>query len=637
MLAPRRPSGGPAPVAGPRRVRRRRDVPLFAVDAAGGLLAALALDPGQRHPLLLAALAAGVGGWHARAARRHRALTVPLALAETPALCGRTVLAWAVLGALLAALAPERALPWDALTLGCAAQALTSCAGRAVVYARRRAGLARGPLPVLVVGDARAVLPVAAALLRRPGCGARPVGLVASGPAPGTHPFVTAPGHPSVSPPGSPSAGSSSAGSPFAGSSSAGSPSARSSSAGSPSAGSSPAGSASVGSASVGCAPPGSGSSGSGSLGSVPAGSASVGSAPFGHPAAGPGGGAAGTGSGSGWSGVSGPGGSGSAGGSTASGSSGVTRANGAAGALGATGATGATGRFAVGGAAGGGTAGAGVGAGPPVLTTPEEVRRALVRHGVRHVLVAGTEAHRVHAPLLRMLSGLGRELWQIVPSPPGAGAADQRAPRLAGFPCAPLAPRSPRRVPVRKRALDMAVSGTLLLLSAPLLALCALVIRVSDGPGVLFRQERIGRGGRPFTLLKFRTLRPADSREAATRWNVADDSRVTAPCRFLRRTSLDELPQLWNVFRGDMSLVGPRPERPYFVGQFSRLYEGYADRHRMPTGITGLAQVEGLRGDTSIEDRARFDNAYIDTWSLWQDVCILLRTAAVLVRPTGS
>ncbi|HEY8980310.1 MAG TPA: sugar transferase, partial [Streptomyces sp.] len=88
---------------------------------------------------------------------------------------------------------------------------------------------------------------------------------------------------------------------------------------------------------------------------------------------------------------------------------------------------------------------------------------------------------------------------------------------------------------------------------------------------------------------------------------------------------------------RGDMSLVGPRPERPYFVGQFSQTYPGYAARHRMRVGITGLAQINGLRGDTSIEDRARYDNAYIDNWSLWQDVCILLRTAAAFVRPTGS
>ncbi|MCZ0981083.1 sugar transferase [Streptomyces diastatochromogenes] len=169
------------------------------------------------------------------------------------------------------------------------------------------------------------------------------------------------------------------------------------------------------------------------------------------------------------------------------------------------------------------------------------------------------------------------------------------------------------------------------------MLLLCALAVRLSDGPGVLFRQERVGQHGRHFTLLKFRTLRPSDDTESATRWNVAGDRRMSAAGSFLRKSSLDELPQLWNVLRGDMSLVGPRPERPYFVAQFSKIHTGYAARHRMPVGLTGLAQVHGLRGDTSIEDRCRFDNHYIDHWSLWQDVCILLRTAAGLVRPTGS
>ncbi len=161
--------------------------------------------------------------------------------------------------------------------------------------------------------------------------------------------------------------------------------------------------------------------------------------------------------------------------------------------------------------------------------------------------------------------------------------------------------------------------------------------MRLTDGPGVLFRQTRVGKDGRPFVMLKFRTLRPADDREAATRWNVADDPRLTRTGRLLRRTSLDELPQLWNVLRGDMSLVGPRPERPHFVERFSRAYPGYADRHRMPVGLTGLAQVSGLRGNTSIEDRTRFDNLYIETWSLWRDVQIMLRTTALCLRSGGG
>nr|WP_223182852.1 MULTISPECIES: sugar transferase [unclassified Streptomyces] len=205
------------------------------------------------------------------------------------------------------------------------------------------------------------------------------------------------------------------------------------------------------------------------------------------------------------------------------------------------------------------------------------------------------------------------------------------------GYARRPIVPPDERRGLAAKRALDLALVVPALAFALPVLLLCALSVRLSDGPGVLFRQERVGQYGRHFTLLKFRTLRPSDETESATRWNVADDRRMSAAGRLLRKTSLDELPQLWNVLRGDMSLVGPRPERPYFVAQFSKVHTGYAARHRMPVGLTGLAQVHGLRGDTSIEDRCRFDNHYIDHWSLWQDVCILLRTAAGVVRHTGS
>ncbi|MDG9690625.1 exopolysaccharide biosynthesis polyprenyl glycosylphosphotransferase [Streptomyces mutabilis] len=276
---------------------------------------------------------------------------------------------------------------------------------------------------------------------------------------------------------------------------------------------------------------------------------------------------------------------------------------------------------------------GAGGATGLPVLTTEEEARRAAVQNGVRDVLVVHPSVRTRQEPLLRALAGAGCAVWEIdaeVPSYPGPD-------RLAGFSCRRLDPERQRPGSVGKRVLDVTVSGALLLLLSPLLLTCASVLRVVGGPGVLFRQERVGKDGRPFTLLKFRTHRPADEHESATRWSVADERRMPWFCRFLRRTSLDELLQLWNVLRGDMSLVGPRPERPYFVARFSRTHPGYADRHRVPAGITGLAQINGLRGDTSIEDRARFDNAYIDDWSLWHDVCILLRTAVALVRPTGS
>ena len=187
------------------------------------------------------------------------------------------------------------------------------------------------------------------------------------------------------------------------------------------------------------------------------------------------------------------------------------------------------------------------------------------------------------------------------------------------------------------KRLIDIVGAGAGLLMTAPVPAACALVVRMEGGPGVLFRQNRVGLDGRPFTVLKFRALRPAGDAESATRWSIAYDDRLGPVGRFLRRTSLDELPQLWNILRGDMGLVGSRPERPHFVAEFTRTFPGYDSRHRVPVGLTGLAQVNGLRGDTSIEERARFDNLYIENWSLRQDVKIILRTVLAPLRRTGG
>jgi exopolysaccharide biosynthesis polyprenyl glycosylphosphotransferase len=175
------------------------------------------------------------------------------------------------------------------------------------------------------------------------------------------------------------------------------------------------------------------------------------------------------------------------------------------------------------------------------------------------------------------------------------------------------------------KRGLDVLVAGVGLLAAAPVLAVAAVAVHVSSPGPILFRQMRVGRGGRAFALLKFRSMRMNDDSDTA--WSVADDDRVTPVGRFLRRTSLDELPQLLNILSGDMSLVGPRPERPHFVEQFVETIPGYRDRLRVPVGLTGWAQVHGLRGDTSIADRVRFDNAYIENWSLWLDIVILART----------
>ncbi|MEV5611046.1 sugar transferase [Streptomyces sp. NPDC052225] len=274
---------------------------------------------------------------------------------------------------------------------------------------------------------------------------------------------------------------------------------------------------------------------------------------------------------------------------------------------------------------------------GLPVLTTLGDMRRAVIQNGVRRAIVLGSASAPAHRPWLQGLTELRCEIWEMDPEPsPYVPQVRTAVTHVAGFRCRPVtAPPFP--VHPGKRALDLTVSALLLVLASPVLLTCALWLRVSEGPGVVFRQKRIGKDGRQFTLLKFRTHRPSDAIESATRWSVANDHQMPWFCRFLRRTSLDELLQLWNVFRGDMSLVGPRPERPYFVVKFSEMHPGYSARHRMPAGITGLAQINGLRGDTSIEDRCRFDNAYIDNWSLWQDITILVRTASEFFRPTGS
>lgn len=275
-----------------------------------------------------------------------------------------------------------------------------------------------------------------------------------------------------------------------------------------------------------------------------------------------------------------------------------------------------------------------------PVLTSVQDAGRAVIQNSVRHVVfTVAPETAPDGEELFALAARHGCRVWLITDQGTAAQFRNTARPdHVWGFAVHALPTGPHRPVGFRvKRAMDATLAAIALVLAAPVMATCALAVRLCDGPGALFRQERIGRDGRPFVLLKFRTLRPADAHESATRWNVSADRRMSRVGRVLRRTSLDELPQLWNVVRGDMSLVGPRPERPYFVEQFSRAYPGYRARHRMPVGITGLAQVHGLRGDTSIEDRARFDNRYIETWSLWQDMCVLARTAGSVFRLGGS
>jgi exopolysaccharide biosynthesis polyprenyl glycosylphosphotransferase len=272
-----------------------------------------------------------------------------------------------------------------------------------------------------------------------------------------------------------------------------------------------------------------------------------------------------------------------------------------------------------------------------PRLTRAEDITRAVIQNTVRDaVFMLPPDGDPPATALLRRFVDQGAQIWLTGAAATAGGPV--HAPgreHLWGFTCRRL-DTVPRHGGPGKRVLDITLAALALAAAAPVLLGCALALRILDGPDVLFRQERVGRHGHTFTLLKFRTLRPRDAHESATLWSVAHDRRMSPVGQFLRRTSLDELPQLWNVLRGDMSLVGPRPERPYFVQQFTQSYPGYAARHRMPVGITGLAQVHGLRGDTSIEDRARFDNLYIDHWSLWQDILIMLRTVTSLFRLEG-
>jgi Undecaprenyl-phosphate glucose phosphotransferase len=179
----------------------------------------------------------------------------------------------------------------------------------------------------------------------------------------------------------------------------------------------------------------------------------------------------------------------------------------------------------------------------------------------------------------------------------------------------------------VLKRIMDVLFSFILLLLLTPLFVVLSVIIKL-DSPGpIFFRQKRVGMDRKAFTLYKFRSMRHGTKEDESRIWTTEDDPRRTKFGVFLRRWSIDELPQFWNVFCGDMSLVGPRPERPHFVREFKSRIPSYMERHKVKSGITGWAQVNGLRGDTSIEERTKYDLYYIENWSLWFDIKILLMT----------
>jgi exopolysaccharide biosynthesis polyprenyl glycosylphosphotransferase len=179
----------------------------------------------------------------------------------------------------------------------------------------------------------------------------------------------------------------------------------------------------------------------------------------------------------------------------------------------------------------------------------------------------------------------------------------------------------------ILKRAIDIGASASALVLGAPIFAGVALAVKLGSKGPIFYRQERMGLDGQLFSMIKFRTMIPNAEQATGAVWAVADDARRTRVGTFLRRSNLDEIPQFWNILKGEMSLVGPRPERPEFIREFRAGLPGYMLRHKVKGGLTGWAQVNGCRGNTSIERRLEFDMAYLRHWSLGLDLKILVLT----------
>ena len=177
------------------------------------------------------------------------------------------------------------------------------------------------------------------------------------------------------------------------------------------------------------------------------------------------------------------------------------------------------------------------------------------------------------------------------------------------------------------KRLIDIIGSIVALILFSPIMLVVAILVKKSSPGPIFFAQERIGLGNKPFKMYKFRSMGVQDPKKEAKEWTTKNDARVTPVGRIIRKTSLDELPQFWNVLKGDMSLIGPRPERPLFVEKFKEEIPRYMIKHQVRPGITGWAQVNGFRGDTSIRSRIEHDLYYIENWSLGLDIKFLFLT----------
>ena len=271
---------------------------------------------------------------------------------------------------------------------------------------------------------------------------------------------------------------------------------------------------------------------------------------------------------------------------------------------------------------------------GTRILGKVSDVPGIVSSHEIETVIVAFSAGQQSDlVATIRGAMAAGATVW-VVPRLFELGAGGGDGDHLRGLPMIRLQrPARSRPEWFMKRALDFVLSAIGILLFAPVMGMIALATLIDSGRPIFLKQRRVGLDGRPFDMLKFRTMQVCEDDVLATEWR-ADEDRMTRVGRFLRDSSLDELPQLFNVLRGEMSLVGPRPERPYFVDLFNQTYPHYFSRHRLPAGVTGWAQVHGLRGgDTSMEERVTFDNYYIENWSLAQDIKILLRTMATVVK----
>jgi exopolysaccharide biosynthesis polyprenyl glycosylphosphotransferase len=281
-----------------------------------------------------------------------------------------------------------------------------------------------------------------------------------------------------------------------------------------------------------------------------------------------------------------------------------------------------------------------------PVLGGPDDLGEAIRQTGARHLILAfSSEPDHVLVEKVRECEQLGIQVSLV---PRMFEALNDRAVlnHLGGLPLISLRPTDPHGWQFAvKHAGDRGIALVGLVALAPVLGAIALAVRLSSPGPALFRQRRVGRDGRAFDVLKFRTMREPDPGflddfvppEGCAPGGIEGEDRTTPLGRWLRRSSLDEVPQLINVLRGEMSIVGPRPERPQFAAHFAAEVHGYDDRLRVKSGITGWAQVNGLRGQTSIADRVEWDNYYIRNWSLGLDFKIMMLTVAEVLRLRDS